>query len=192
MRYKGLIASPSNTRFSPWSTLPPTRRCSTRCTCSLRYQYKILSVSIYHPRTESNPWGGNGKTSSCLPLSTSRPRRTFANSTVFNPPRFRTLLESSTALYMELKVGNQYRNIVSSAAFSTYLVKDSEVCIPLCAISWLTDDLTRLHRMHLADWHGAVFPESPSPQARPIPSHTRFSFALSFFLKKACDTLVLW
>jgi len=72
---------------------------------------------------------------------------------------------------------------------SSYLAKDDEIMIPPCANSSLTDDLTRLHRTHLPAWHGTVLPESPSPQVRGIPSHTRFSFP--FFLKILFDTEVL-
>ena len=70
---------------------------------------------------------------------------------------------------------------VSSVVFSIYLDKDDDVWIPLSVISWLRDDLTRLHRRHLKDLHGTVFPESPRPQLRVIPNHARLSFP--FFLK---------
>jgi hypothetical protein len=45
--------------------------------------------------------------------------------------------------------------------------------------------------MHLKDLQGTVFPESPRPQIRVIPTHTRLSFP--FFLKTVIrrDTLLL-
>ena len=79
---------------------------------------------------------------------------------------------------------------VSSVVFSTYFDKDDEVGIPPCAISWLRDDLTRLHRRHLKDLQGTVFPKSPRPQVRVIPIHARLSFP--FFLGEGLwDTLLL-